>query len=370
MMRTGRGAPFGLAVVALAAVCALAPVPPALVERWFSTGVYPAIQRAVTPVSNLVPFAVFDVLGLALVAGLATVIVRAARAARRERRAWPLLRAAGRLGVAVAVGYVVFLGLWGLNYRRVPMRERLLVERATPAPGAVLQLGLDSAARLNALHADAHRAGWPADEWRHEPLRAAFHAVQRILSEAPVAEPGRLKRTLLGPYFRWASIDGMVDPFALEVLANPDLLPFERPFVAAHEWAHLAGYADEAEASFVGWLTCIRADRPTQYSGWLSVFWQVRGEIGQAERARLDAVLEAGPRADVAAVVDRLRRAQVPWLRTAGWAVYDQYLKANRVDGGVRSYGDVVTMILGVRFEDGWTPVLRGAADTIRRGGS
>ena len=52
----------------------------------------------------------------------------------------------------------------------------------------------------------------------------------------------------------------MINPFGLEVLVNPDLLPFERPFVAAHEWAHLAGYADESEASFVGWLTCMRAD--------------------------------------------------------------------------------------------------------------
>src|SRR5690606_39996891 len=56
------------------------------------------------------------------------------------------------------------------------------------------------------------------------------------LADAPPAVPGRLKRSLLGFYFRWASIDGMVNPFGLEVLRNPDLLPFERPFVAAHEW--------------------------------------------------------------------------------------------------------------------------------------
>ena len=52
----------------------------------------------------------------------------------------------------------------------------------------------------------------------------------------------------------------MINPFGLEVLVNPDLPLSERPFVAAHEWAHLAGYADESEASFVGWLTCMRAD--------------------------------------------------------------------------------------------------------------
>ena len=62
---------------------------------------------------------------------------------------------------------------------------------------------------------------------------------------------GRPKPTLLGGYFHKASIAGMTDPFFLETLLAPDLLDVERPFVIAHEWAHLAGYADESEANFV-----------------------------------------------------------------------------------------------------------------------
>jgi len=79
-------------------------------------------------------------------------------------------------------------------------------------------------------------------------------------------------------------------------------------------------------------------------------------------RQRLWDGLDRGPRADLEAVSERVRRGQLPWLRTAGWAVYDQYLKANRVEGGVRSYGAVITLILRARFEDGWTPVRREAA--------
>ena len=44
----------------------------------------------------------------------------------------------------------------------------------------------------------------------------------------------------------------MLNPFGLETIVLPDLLPYERPFVVAHEWAHLAGHADEAEASAIG----------------------------------------------------------------------------------------------------------------------
>jgi hypothetical protein len=104
----------------------------------------------------------------------------------------------------------------------------------------------------------------------------------------------------------------------------------------------------------------MRASVPEQYSGWLYLFWQVNGEVDADARARLRETMAAGPRRDVDSILDRIRRGQLPWLRTAGWTVYDQYLKANRVESGVRSYGEVVTLILRARFEDGWVPVRRG----------
>ena len=49
----------------------------------------------------------------------------------------------------------------------------------------------------------------------------------------------------------------------------------------------------------------------------------------------------------------------VPALQQAGWAAYDQYLKANRVESGVRSYGEVLTLVLRTQFDDRWRPRLR-----------
>ena len=59
-MSVGRWIKAGTIVAAV--VCALAPLSPSLVERWYSTGVYPRVQHVVTPISNLIPFALFDVL--------------------------------------------------------------------------------------------------------------------------------------------------------------------------------------------------------------------------------------------------------------------------------------------------------------------
>jgi hypothetical protein len=349
-------------VIVVAAIAAFVRIPPAAIERWYSTRFYPLVQHALTPLSNLLPFAWLDVVLIAGVAAAVCAVVRSGRAAWRARRPGIFLASIGHIAAAAAGVYLLFLILWGFNYRRVPMEERLVLDRAAPASDAVVRLGLEAVQQLNALYDGAHAAGWVTDQRDNRSLRASFVRVQATLSDASPAVPGRLKRSALGPYFRWTSVDGMVNPFGLEVVANPDLLPFERAFVAAHEWSHLAGYADESEANFVGWLACIGADVPTQYSGWLYLFWQVNGELGSKDRATLGEALAAGPRGDLNAIVERLRRGQLPQLRIVSWLVYDQYLKANRVEEGIRSYGEVVNLILRARFDPGWTPVRRAAS--------
>jgi len=233
------------------------------------------------------------------------------------------------------------------------------MEPSPPTSEQVMKLGFEAIRRMNGLYAEAHRIGWESDPRFDKDLVKAYGLVQDRLLGSATAVPGRLKSSIYGAYFRWTTVDGMVNPFALEVLASPDLLPLERTFVAAHEWAHLAGFADESEANFVGFLTCIGAGVPAQYSGWLSLYWLVGVEVTPEERKQLwDAVAE-GPRQDVQAITDRLQSGQLPFLRNASWRVYDSYLRANRVEEGVRSYGQVINLVLRARFEDGWLPVRR-----------
>jgi hypothetical protein len=346
------------AVVAAAAALLLAPLDPGSIERLYSTRLYLYWQPALTRVSNAVPFAIFDVI---LLGALATAIGIIAGAVSRMRRGdrWRALGVASRqILIAVAVLYLWFLASWGLNYRRVPLLDRLVLDRPAPTAAVVAELGRRAVEQMNALHPMTRKDPVPAPH-ENPTLVSAFEQTLRFLSDGPAARPGRLKRSLVGPFFRWASVDGMIDPFALEVLANPDLLPFELPFVAAHEWAHLGGYADESEASFVGWLTCMRADESAQYSAWLFLYWEIRSVVGAAERESLAMALEPGPRNDLEAVAERVRRGQLPRLRTISWTAYDHYLKANRVEEGVRSYDAVVTLLARARFEGNWVPSLR-----------
>jgi hypothetical protein len=344
-------------MVAMAGVAAMTPLPPALVDRWYSGWLFPAIQPPVTAAANRIPFALFDVVLAA--AAIVLLLIGAGIVTSWSRGRW---RALGGGLVAVLVAgacfYLWFWVLWGLNYRRTPLDDRLARVAAASQDDAVLALANRAVAEVNRLHGVAHAAGFASPPEKNAALRAAFAASLRAVGQADPVEPGRLKSSIVGPFFRWASVDGMISPFTLEVLANPDLLPFERPFVAAHEWGHLAGFGDEAEASFVGWVTCMHGDAPARYSGWLFLLWQARAEVAPAVRAQLDRGLAAGPRADMAAVAERLTRGTKPQVRRVSWAAYDSYLKANRVDEGVRSYSRVLELLARTRFDERWTPVL------------
>ena len=350
-----------LAAVLLVAATAAAvlPLPAALVESLYSGRVFPAVQHVLTPISNRAPFSLFDVLA---VGGIGWWVARAVRdLLKRGSLGW--LRVVARIGVRTVVigaaAYLAFLATWGLNYRRVPLKDRLAFDESRLSVGAAASLAGVAVARVNALHEPSRREGWPAPDEIDPGLAAAFARAQRDLRATTLAVPARPKRTLLDAYFVRAAVAGMTDPFLLETLVASDLLPFERPFVVAHEWSHLAGLADEGDANFLGWLTCVRGSAAHQYSGWLFLYGEVAASLDPAGAAAVAAELEAGPREDLEAVRQRLLRHVSPVVQQAGWRVYDRYLKANQVAQGAASYAEVVHLVLGTPFLPDWVPVLR-----------
>jgi hypothetical protein len=333
-------------LVLIAAAAALVPTSPTAVERWYSMGVYPRLQSLITPATNLVPVAILDVVAAAALAVGAVTFIR-------RMRADGIRRALLRTGVSAlcfaAAVYLLFLGLWGLNYRRLPLERKLDYERSRVTREAAISLANAAASFMNAGYAAAHRTAPDT-----KSLERSFDDVQRTLGAGRVAVPGVPKRSLLTWYFRGAAIDGMTDPLFLEIIVNPDVLDIERPFVLSHEWAHLAGYADESEANFVAWLTCVRGDGLARYSGWAAAYQHAAGALPR-EIQRTLTPLDPGPRDDMRAMELRYSKSS-PVVRRAARDVYDGYLKANRVAEGIGSYDAVLRLMLGTRFNSDWTP--------------
>lgn len=340
----------GLLAIVLAAVAAFVPLPPEQVERLYSQGWYRRLQPLVSSISDSSPIALLDPAAALLLVTLIVVGIR-------RYRSFGLRIAVSRLVmtglVTAAVVYLWFLLFWGLNYRRLPLEQKLAYDPSSITREHGVQLGRAAVDRANALVEEARVA--PIDM---ATLLGALRSVQAHLREQPLAGAPEPKRSLLALYFRKAAIDGMTDPFFLQIVVNPDLLPSERPFVIAHEWAHIAGFADESEANFIAWLTCLRASPAAQYSGWLSAYQHIASGLPLQDRRALAEALSQPVRADLIAERARFERSS-PAVRTAARGAYDTYLRANRIEEGIANYNAVVRLMLGTSLDADWNPRLR-----------
>jgi hypothetical protein len=338
---------LSVVAIALAVLALVVPIAPEVVETRYSQSVYLSLQNAVTPVTNRVPIALLDV-------GSAVVLVFGLALAARQLRTYSKLHAFARIfigGLGIAAGlYLVFLCMWGFNYRRVPLESKLQYDATRVTRPGALALARRAVTEINALAALPR-----ASTVDTTALAAAFAEAQRSVGHTRFAAIGLPKTSLAGLYFRYAALDGMTDPYFLEILLNPDLPAFETPAVLAHEWAHLAGYADESEANFIAWLTCVRADPLSRYSGWLDAYLHLSNGVSREDRRELRALLHPNVVADLQAIAARYERSS-PTVRQAARTTYDTYLRAHRVEEGVASYAAVVRLMLGTSFDAGWVP--------------
>jgi hypothetical protein len=197
----------------------------------------------------------------------------------------------------------------------------------------------------------------PPEQWR-AALELSFRQVVRELGHRPDFTGVVPRSSLVNPYLDAARINGFINPFGYEVVMDSHVLPFEKPFLLAHEWSHLAGFADEAEANFIGILTCLRSDLPAiRYSGWLylSFYLPRRGGDPAVPLPQLSPLVLS----DINAIYARAAKRHAPAVASFQSKFYNGFLKANHVPAGIASYGLVTQLLVGTRFTEAWKPVLR-----------
>ncbi len=142
-----------LGLILAALVLAAVPLPSRLVEVWYSRGIYPVLQAPMTSVSNTVPIALLDISVLILVAALGFGFWRRVRAVGILRA---LTSGVVTLLTLTAVVFLLFFVLWGLNYRRLPLDQKIEYDRSRVTREAALRLGDYALREVNGLHALAH----------------------------------------------------------------------------------------------------------------------------------------------------------------------------------------------------------------------
>lgn len=324
---------------------------PQLTEAWYSRGVYRLVRLAFDYGLVWVPVALLYLLVPALLIYLGWRIRNFIRLQAPRREKWVR---AGVGTVAFLLGGIgLFLWLWGYNYGRQDVEDRLSLDTR---PLSVDSLGLIVRTEARAL-ADL-RSRIPGVDTAALPdsvLPPDLPAALRPLVEAtlrdygyPVA--GRVRGRILRPwgiFLRFGSA-GLYFPFTGEGHVDGGLLRQQQVYTLAHELAHGYGFGDEGTCSFWAYLACLRASDPAlAYTGRLG-YWRTLAAtyrfLQPDAYAALRDSLDPGMAADLDAINANLDQYPdiFPQFR---YAAYDAYLKAQGIEEGMLNYNRVILLV-------------------------
>lgn len=316
---------------------------PGVVESVYSRTLYPLVAAPWSRLVGLVPWALAPWLIVALVAGAVALFFL-----------FPPLRAVGWVAAGASVLVAWFVLGWGLNYQRLSWAQNHGMSVSGGTVADLEGLARSLARRAGELRPrDQEPTAWATPELS----RAVTAAYQRWGATEPLlagnwASP---KAFPVPEVLSYLGIAGIFIPHTGEPLVNTGPNNWQLPFTAAHEAAHLRGWAREDEANFLAFL--VLQDDPDPklaYSAWSSALLYVAsalggaGPEGAAAWSRVASETEPGVLADWRASFAYWDRFKGPVME-ASHAVNDAYLKTQGQSDGVKSYGRMVDLLLAWR---------------------
>ena len=315
----------------------------------YARGLYPAISTLLSALASVVPFSLCEV----TVIGFGLFLLIYPFVAHRKRRGrWHIL---GREAEALVWIYVWFYWGWGMNYFRNDFFARSGVARVSYEEVRFHRFIYEFADSLNALYAEG---GALSDEEVRQDIKAVYRQVPVRFGLTQPRNFQHPKRSLVNGLYSKVGVLGYMGPFFDESHLNHELLPVQYPFTYVHELSHLLGVSNEAEANFWAYQVCLRSEnRYVCYCGYFGLLPYIYRDAYRMldESDFKEWVSRIRPD-----VMRELREKEVywekrysPWIGAVQDALYDWYLKGNRIASGKKNYGEVVGMVLSLP-EDWW----------------
>jgi hypothetical protein len=337
----------------------------AWVEWVYTSTIFPVVTAVIVPISDLFPFSLSLILLFLLPVVLTGALVRS-YIKRSSFRSW-----LGRTGVHGAgiclVLYSMFLLNWGANYSRQPIEQLLSLPH-----GPIESTEVEALTRqlVKVIVRDLPEAEQRDTRAALASIRASLqNTVQSITGTRPVL-PRHVKRLPDG-WLLSMRVSGVASPLLLEAHVDGALPDHAFLAVAAHELAHVAGFAGEADTDLVAALAGLHADHPyARYAVALWLYGQTSRQLSIDVRAELRHMLPEQALADLQATREASKRHYNPASARVSEAVYNQYLIAQRIEAGIRDYSRIVTLLTlaertGHVFERSWNEASEAHDETF-----
>lgn len=327
---------------------------PEIVEQYYSEGLFPAIAGLFRTMLGWIPFSIGDILYSILI----LLAIRHIYKTWKDYRARPfiLLR---DVAMVLAILHFTFYFSWGLNYFRLPLNEKLQLEKKYDVKDLV-QVSQQLVEVTNALQeeisgTDSIRVTFPFTKPEvYQMTLSGYDALQQEYPSLGYSRPS-VKRSLLSTGLSYMGYGGYLNPFTHEAQVNGKLPKFRYPVVTGHEIGHQLGYSAENEVSFIGYLATLKnEDIHFQYSAYAYALGYCLRDLRLRDKEAWDELrqrINPGVKANYQEVTDFWKQYENP-LEPVFKSAFNTFLKANKQKKGIRSYNQVVSLIVNYHLDN------------------
>lgn len=318
---------------------------PETVEHFYSNGVYIYISKALRIILGSIPFSVGDILyGFAIVYCIYWLYKN--WKLNWKDKIWKTLS-------AISVLYFFFHLLWAFNYYRVPLFEKMNIQREYSDADLIaftqklilktnevqLTITKDSTKKVVNPYPQDSIFGMAQNGYDH---LAKIHPYFQY--EIPSQ-----KKSLISLPLTYMGFGGYLNPFTNEAQVNDKLPMYGFPNVICHEMAHQIGFGSESECNFIGFLAGIKNDDLYfQYSALSNALRYCMSNIGMKNEKEFEILKKKiNP-----GIIENYKESDSFWkqydtfIDKAFHAFYDQYLKSNQQEDGIDSYSKFVDLLI------------------------
>ena len=316
---------------------------PNLAEGYART-VYPALSAALSAFSSLFPFPLMEVFVVSLILGLILYPIRLRKKGIRLRKI------IFREGEILAWVYVWFYLGWGLNYYRHNIYVRMQTSPVAYEEQHFKDFLKEYTEQLNTTYQ-------PSTEIDDEELKQHVHAFYANLPASfGLAQPKSWqepKPFIFTPLYSKVGVLGSMGPFFAEAQLNADLPEVQYPFTYAHEFSHLLGVSNEAEANYWAYRACTESSSTAlQYSGYFGLLPYV---ISNASYLLPKEDFQTWIQTIRPEIIEQYKQKNAFWRERYSPLIgniqdftYNLFLKGNKIPSGKKNYAEVIGLLLSL----------------------
>ncbi len=321
------------------------------IEKFYSNKFYYYFSIFLRSIFGWIPFSIGD--ALYFVAGLwllIKIIKYSALLFRRRLKKAIFYGMLWKFLLLLCSIYLVFNIFWGLNYDRKEIGWQLHLDKVDYDTSSLILIQELLLQRVNETKKILviNHALYPAKKELFKRARQCYDDAEKKYSFLKY-KSGSIKSSFYGWLGNYLGFTGYYNPFTGEAQVNTTVPKFLLPYITLHEMGHQLGYAKENEANFSGYLAAANAgDTLFQYSTYLDLFMYANREVYY-----FDTTLS---RNAAAKLIPEVKADLLEWRKfneahtsfiepTVTW-LYGKYLQINQQPKGMRSYNQVIAMLI------------------------